>query len=98
MLSIFDLLKDEIATEKDNNVENSTGKEKRKSGKVAKSRGGTSGKIITDHIPSKPGVYFWKDAQGNFLYIGKAKKLRSRVKSYLSPGTKHTMRIKNSIG
>lgn len=28
MLSIFDLLKDEIATEKDNNVENSTGKEK----------------------------------------------------------------------
>lgn len=97
MLSIFDLLKDEIATEKDNTVENSTGKEKRKSRDLAKSTYGTSGKIITDHIPSKPGVYFWKDVQGNFLYIGKAKKLRSRVKSYLSPGAKHSLRLKNML-
>ena len=49
--------------------------------------------IVTDHVPSKPGVYFWKDADGNILYIGKAKRLRSRVKSYLSPMANHSTRI-----
>ena len=49
--------------------------------------------IVTDHVPSKPGVYFWKDADGNILYIGKAKRLRSRVKSYLSPMANHSPRI-----
>ena len=33
-------------------------------------------------IPPVPGVYFMKDAQDNILYIGKSKKLRSRVRSY----------------
>lgn len=33
-------------------------------------------------IPSLPGVYFFKDTQGNILYIGKAKSLHNRVKSY----------------
>ncbi|NET51074.1 MAG: excinuclease ABC subunit UvrC [Merismopedia sp. SIO2A8] len=33
-------------------------------------------------IPPNPGVYFMKDAQDNILYIGKSKKLRSRVRSY----------------
>jgi excinuclease ABC subunit C len=39
-------------------------------------------------IPSLPGVYLFKDAEGNFLYIGKAANLRHRVGSYLqkSPG------------
>ena len=50
--------------------------------------------VMTDHLPSKPGVYFWKDSDGNTLYIGKAKELRRRVKSYLSPGAKHSPRIK----
>jgi excinuclease ABC subunit B len=50
--------------------------------------------IVTGHIPTSPGVYFWKDAEGNILYIGKAVKLRSRVKSYLSPNAKHSSRIK----
>jgi excinuclease ABC subunit C len=49
--------------------------------------------VATDHLPSKPGVYFWKDGNGNVLYIGKAKKLRSRVKSYLTPNAKHSSRI-----
>jgi excinuclease ABC subunit B len=51
-------------------------------------------KMVTDHIPTSPGVYFWKDSNGNILYIGKAVKLRSRVKSYLSPNAKHSARIK----
>jgi excinuclease ABC subunit C len=33
-------------------------------------------------IPSEPGVYFMRDRTGNTLYIGKSKKLRSRVRSY----------------
>ncbi|MCW4004685.1 MAG: excinuclease ABC subunit UvrC [Candidatus Bathyarchaeota archaeon] len=35
-------------------------------------------------IPTDPGVYIYRDEQGEILYIGKAKNLRSRVKSYFS--------------
>lgn len=34
------------------------------------------------HLPESPGVYLWKDGDGTVLYVGKAKKLRSRVRSY----------------
>ena len=33
-------------------------------------------------IPAEPGVYFMRDKEGEILYIGKSKKLRSRVRSY----------------
>ena len=33
-------------------------------------------------IPTKPGVYFFKDESGEIIYIGKAKQLRNRVRSY----------------
>ncbi|HEY7894993.1 MAG TPA: excinuclease ABC subunit UvrC [Gemmatimonadaceae bacterium] len=36
------------------------------------------------NLPDSPGVYMWKDAEGRVLYVGKAKRLRSRVRSYLS--------------
>jgi len=35
-------------------------------------------------LPDTPGVYFFKDAKGKILYIGKATSLRSRVRSYFS--------------
>src|SRR5512136_3063785 len=35
-------------------------------------------------IPVDPGVYLFKDEKGDVLYIGKAKSLRSRVRSYFS--------------
>ncbi|MCC6245739.1 MAG: excinuclease ABC subunit UvrC [Gemmatimonadaceae bacterium] len=34
------------------------------------------------HLPDGPGVYLWKDDRGGVLYVGKAKRLRSRVRSY----------------
>ena len=36
------------------------------------------------HLPDSPGVYLWKDDGGEILYVGKAKRLRSRVRSYLA--------------
>jgi excinuclease ABC subunit C len=33
-------------------------------------------------LPAKPGVYLFRDARGEVLYIGKAKSLRPRVRSY----------------
>jgi excinuclease ABC subunit C len=36
------------------------------------------------HLPDRPGVYLMRDAEGEILYVGKAKSLRSRVRSYFA--------------
>ncbi len=35
-------------------------------------------------LPVEPGVYLYKDGQGKIIYVGKAKSLRSRVRSYFN--------------
>jgi len=35
-----------------------------------------------ESLPSRPGVYLFRDGQGKILYVGKASSLRNRVKSY----------------
>ena len=34
-------------------------------------------------LPTRPGVYLYKNAEGEVIYVGKAKNLRARVRSYL---------------
>lgn len=40
---------------------------------------------ILDNLPSGPGVYQMIDPAGKIIYVGKAKNLRSRVRSYFQP-------------
>ncbi|MFL5490042.1 MAG: excinuclease ABC subunit UvrC [Gemmatimonadales bacterium] len=37
-----------------------------------------------DTLPEGPGVYLWKGQDGEVLYVGKAKRLRNRVRSYFA--------------
>ena len=43
-----------------------------------------------DHLPDQPGVYLFRDEQGDLLYIGKAAVLSNRVRSYFQKGTDHS--------
>ena len=42
-------------------------------------------------LPTRPGVYLFKDAGGDVLYVGKAKSLRARVRQYLSGNDERVM-------
>ena len=50
-------------------------------------------------IPRHPGIYIMKDPAGHIIYIGKAKDLRKRVRSYFSRTQDYkTARMVKSIG
>ncbi len=46
--------------------------------------------IDLNTIPTTPGVYMFKDAQGRIVYVGKAKQLRKRVSSYFRGQNRHS--------
>lgn len=55
---------------------------------------------ILKNLPMKPGVYLMKDARGTILYVGKAKRLRNRVRSYFNASAENsvkTMRLRERI-
>jgi excinuclease ABC subunit C len=41
---------------------------------------------VLDRIPTDPGVYLFRDAKGEVIYVGKAVNLRTRVRQYFRPG------------
>ena len=42
-------------------------------------------KVFVDSLPGRPGVYRMLDGDGQILYVGKARNLKSRVGSYFQP-------------
>ena len=38
-----------------------------------------------ERLPQEPGVYLMKDARNEVIYVGKAKDLRARVRTYFQP-------------
>jgi excinuclease ABC subunit C len=48
-------------------------------------------------LPDSPGCYLMKNAQGEVIYVGKAKSLRNRVRSYFQSGAEHTRRIRRMV-
>ncbi len=47
-----------------------------------------------DNLPRSPGVYQFKSAEGKIIYVGKAKVLRNRVRSYFQKGHNHDPKTK----
>lgn len=45
-------------------------------------------------VPPNPGVYIFKDKKGKVLYVGKAKNLRNRIRSYFSNGELEPRKMK----
>ena len=54
-------------------------------------------KNMTANLPALPGVYFFHDKYDKILYIGKAKSLRKRVRSYLGKPKKRAAKIKRLV-
>ncbi len=48
-------------------------------------------------LPAAPGCYLMKGSGGQIIYVGKAKVLRNRVRSYFQKGADHTRRIRRMV-
>lgn len=46
------------------------------------------------NLPEKPGVYLMKNSLGEIIYVGKAKILKNRVKSYFQNSKNHTEKVR----
>ena len=52
-------------------------------------------KVILEDLPTKPGIYFFKNMENDVIYIGKARSLKERVKSYF--GTTSDPKVHNIL-
>ena len=52
-------------------------------------------KTILEDLPTKPGIYFFKNSENDVIYIGKARSLKDRVKSYF--GTTSDPKVHNIL-
>jgi len=48
-------------------------------------------------LPDRPGVYRYRNQAGETLYVGKAKSLRNRVRSYFRPSARHSPHIARMV-
>jgi excinuclease ABC subunit C len=49
------------------------------------------------NLPTAPGVYLHKDEAGKIIYVGKAKNLRNRVRSYFQSGRGHDHKTRELV-
>ncbi len=54
-------------------------------------------KIDFSLIPKTPGCYIYKNKEQEIIYIGKAKNLLNRVRSYFSSSLQHTLKTKHLV-
>ncbi len=50
-----------------------------------------------DSLPLNPGVYIYRDGRGQVIYVGKAKNLRARVRSYFQNAAQHTVKTRRLV-
>lgn len=55
------------------------------------------GKIDYSQVPKSPGCYIYKDIEGNIIYIGKAKNLVNRIRSYFSSPAQQSVKTKHLV-
>ncbi len=51
-----------------------------------------------EHLPMSPGVYLFRDGRGKVIYVGKAKVLRHRVRSYFTKGEDGRYQYQRLVG
>lgn len=52
---------------------------------------------VLPELPDRPGVYFMRDGRGRVIYVGKAKNLKNRVRSYFAAVDNHPPRTKKLV-
>ena len=51
-------------------------------------------KLKIAEFPTEPGIYMMRNAKGKIVYVGKAKSLRNRVRSYFGAGMESSIKTK----
>jgi excinuclease ABC subunit C len=52
---------------------------------------------ILKTLPTKPGCYIMRNADGKIIYVGKAINLRNRVRSYFHSSADQTMKTRRLV-